>query len=70
MNTITLHYLINLVFSEGQSMRLIDVVTIYLYESLDNHTYMKITEGFKIPEVHSLNTVIYTQLSCNDPCMD
>ena len=31
-------------------MRLMDVVTAYLYESLDNDIYMKIPEGFKMPE--------------------
>ena len=34
-------------------MRLIDVVTAYLYESLDSDIYMKILEGFKIPEALS-----------------
>ncbi|GJV97528.1 putative RNA-directed DNA polymerase [Tanacetum coccineum] len=31
-------------------MRLMDVVTAYLYGSIDNDIYMKIPEGFKIPE--------------------
>ena len=35
-------------------MRLIDVVTVYLYGSLDNNIYMKIPEGFKMPEASSL----------------
>jgi len=34
-------------------MRLMDVVTTYLYGSLENSIYMKISEGFKVPEVHS-----------------
>ena len=34
-------------------MRLIDVVTTYLYRSIDIdiYIYMKIVEGFKLPEV-------------------
>ena len=32
-------------------MRLMDVVTAYLYGSIDNNEYMKIPEGFKLPEV-------------------
>ena len=31
-------------------MRLMDVVTAYLYESLDSNSYMKIPEGFKMLE--------------------
>ena len=31
-------------------MRLMDVVTTYLYESLDANVYMKIPEGFTSPE--------------------
>ena len=31
-------------------MCLMDVVTTYLYESIDTDIYMKILEGFKLPE--------------------
>ena len=34
---------------------LIDVVTAYLYGSIDNDVYMKIPEGFKMPETYNLN---------------
>nr|GEV50793.1 uncharacterized protein ycf2 [Tanacetum cinerariifolium] len=34
----------------AQEMRLMDVVTAYLYGSIDNDIYMKIPKGFKIPE--------------------
>ena len=34
-------------------MRLMDVVTAYLYGSLDSDIYMKIPERFKMPEVLS-----------------
>ena len=36
--------------SERLEMRLMDVVTAYLYGSLDSDIYMKIPEGFKMPE--------------------
>ncbi|KAM3249554.1 secreted RxLR effector protein like [Capsicum annuum] len=34
-------------------MHLMDVVTTYLYGSLDNEIYMKIPEGFKMPKAYS-----------------
>ena len=30
-----------------------DIVTTYLYVSLDNDIHMEIPEGFKVPEEHS-----------------
>ena len=32
-------------------MRLMDVVTDFLYGSIDTNVYMKIPKGFKLPEV-------------------
>ena len=37
-------------------MRLIDVVTTYLYGSLDANVYMKIPEGFTLPETMNLKS--------------
>ena len=42
-------------------MRLMDVITTYLYESIDNdiyiyiyiYIYMKVLEGFKLPEANN-----------------
>ena len=34
-------------------MRLMDVITAYLYRSIDNDIYMKIPEGFKLPEANN-----------------
>ncbi|KAD4585160.1 hypothetical protein E3N88_22761 [Mikania micrantha] len=50
MDAITFRYLISLAVSKNLEMRLMDVVTAYLYGSLDSDIYMKIPEGFKIPE--------------------
>ena len=50
MDTITFRYLIHLAVSEGLEMHLMDVVTTYLYGSIDSGIYMKIPEGFTLPE--------------------
>ena len=44
MDAITFRFLISLVAKENLDMRLMDVVTAYLYGSLDNDIYMKIPE--------------------------
>ena len=51
MDATTFFYLKYLVVSEGLDMRLMDVVTTYFYGSIDTNVYMKIHEGFKLPEV-------------------
>ena len=33
-------------------MHLMDIVTTYLYDSLDNYIYIKTLEGIKIPEIY------------------
>jgi len=45
----TLRFLISLAIGEKLEMRLMDVVTAYLYGSLDNDIFMKIPEGLKLP---------------------
>ena len=47
----TFRYLIYLALFEGLDVRLMDVVTTYLYGSINTNVYMKIPEGFKLPEV-------------------
>ena len=44
MDAITFRFFISLVEKENLDMRLMDVVTTYLYGSLDNDIYMKILE--------------------------
>ena len=46
----TFRFLISLAIREGLDLRLMDVVTAYLYGPLDNDIYMKLPEGFKLPE--------------------
>ena len=50
MDITIFRYLICLVVSEGLDLCLMDVVTPYLHESLDNDLYMKILEGFQMPK--------------------
>lgn len=44
MNAITLEYLISLSNYEGLWMNLMDVVVVYLYESLDNDIYIRFSK--------------------------
>ena len=57
MDVITFCFLIDLTVSKGLDMYLMDVITPYLYRSMDNdiyiYIYMKIPEGFKLPEANS-----------------
>jgi Reverse transcriptase (RNA-dependent DNA polymerase) len=47
VDAITLQFLISLTITENLQTRLMDVVTAYLYGSLDNDIYMKVPEAFK-----------------------
>jgi Reverse transcriptase (RNA-dependent DNA polymerase) len=51
VDVITLRFLISLTITENLQMRLMDVVTAYLYGSLDNDIYMKVPGGLKMPEI-------------------
>ena len=56
VDAITFRYLISLAIHEKLEMSLMDVVTAYLYSSLDNDIYMKIFEGFKLLEAYNMNS--------------
>ena len=49
MGGITFRYLISLAVQKYLSMQLMDVVTAYLYGSLDSDIYMKVPDGTQIP---------------------
>ena len=49
MSGITFRYLISMAASLNLKMQLMDVVTAYLYGSLDWEIYMRVAEGLKIP---------------------
>ena len=53
MDIITFRYLISLSVSEGLDMCLMDVITAYLYCILENDIYMKVSEGFQLPQVNT-----------------
>ena len=53
MDAITFRYLFGLAVHENLEIHLMDVVTTYLYGSLDNEIYMKISEGLKMPKAYS-----------------
>ena len=53
MDTITFRFLISLAISKRLEMRLMDVVTAYLYGSLDSDIYMKILEGYRMREAYN-----------------
>ena len=52
----TFRFLISLAVKEGLDLRLMDVVTAYLYGPLENDIYMKVPEGFKMPEAVKTNS--------------
>lgn len=53
MDAIMFRYIIGLAAHENLEIHLLDVVTAYLYGSLDNDIYMKIPEGLKMLETYS-----------------
>jgi hypothetical protein len=53
MNGITFQYLISLAIQNHLSFQLMDVMTAYLYGSLDSDMYMKIPDGISISNVHA-----------------
>ena len=52
VDAITLRFFISLTTAENLQMRLMDIVTAYLYGSLNSDIYMKIPEGLKLPEAY------------------
>jgi hypothetical protein len=48
MSGITFRYLISMATNMNLDMQLMDVVTAYLYGSLDSEIYMRVPEGLKI----------------------
>ena len=53
MDIITFRYIISLSVSKGLDMRVMDVVTSYLYGMLENYSYMKVPEEFKLLQVNT-----------------
>ena len=53
MDIITFRYLISMSVSKRLDMHLMDVITTYLYGMLENDIYMKVPEGFQLPQVNT-----------------
>ena len=53
MDTIIFRFLISLEFSEGLDIRLMNVITTYLYGFIDNDIYLKIPKGFKLAKANN-----------------
>jgi hypothetical protein len=58
MSGITFRYLILLAVQNHLSLQLMDIVTTYLYVSLDSEIYMKVPDGINIPNL-STNRNMY-----------
>ena len=52
VDAITFRYLINMIVHEKLEMCLMDVVTTYLYGSLDHNIFMKIPEALIVPKAY------------------
>jgi hypothetical protein len=50
MSRITFRYFISFAVQNRLSMQLMDVVTTYLYGSLDSNIYMKVLDGIHVPD--------------------
>ena len=70
MDAITFRFLISLAVSEELDMRLMDVITAYLYGSIDSDIHMKIPEGFKLPEAVSTKPCSMLSIKLQRSCMD
>jgi hypothetical protein len=53
MNGITFRYLISLAIQKYLSLQLMDVVTAYLYGSLDSDIYMTVPDGISVPNTNA-----------------
>jgi hypothetical protein len=63
MNRITFQYLISLATQKRLSLQLMDVVTVYLYESQDSDIYMKVPERISIPNKNVGRNIYYVKLN-------
>jgi hypothetical protein len=62
MSGITFRYLISLAVQNRLSMQLMDIVTAYLYGSLDLDIYMKVPDGISIPNQNASRNMYSVKL--------
>ena len=60
MGGTTFRYLISMAVNLNLEMKLMDVVTAYLYGNLDSDIYMKIPEGIPVPNQDRANRNLYS----------
>ena len=70
MDAITFRFLISLAVSEELDMRLTDVITAYLYGSIDSDIHMKSLKDLNCMKQLVQNLVACFQLSYKDLYMD
>src|SRR3954466_11965439 len=63
MSGITFRYLIFLAVQNHLSMQLMDVVTAYLYGSLDSDIYMKVPGGISVPNASAKRNIYCVKLN-------
>jgi hypothetical protein len=62
MNGITFRYLISLAIQNHLYLQLMDVMTAYLYESLDSDIYMKVLDGITVLNMHANHNMYCVKL--------
>jgi hypothetical protein len=63
MNGITFRYFISLAIQNHLSLQLMDVVTVYLYGSLDSDIYIKVSNGISTPNANIGSNMYYVKLN-------
>jgi hypothetical protein len=63
MNGITFQYSISLAIQNHLSLQLIDVVTAYLYDSLDSNIYMKVPDGIPVLNMYANRNMCCVKLA-------
>jgi hypothetical protein len=63
MNGITFQYLISLVIQNHLSLKLMDVMIAYLYESLDSDIYMKVPDRIFVPNLIANRNMYYVKVA-------
>jgi hypothetical protein len=62
MNEITFRYLISITIENHLSLQLMDVVTTYLYRTLDSDIYIKVLDGISVLNVHANHNMYCVKL--------
>jgi hypothetical protein len=63
MNGITFGYLLSPAIQKHLSLQLMDVMTAYLYGSLDSDIYMKVPNGISILNIHANHNMYCVKLT-------